>query len=70
MDHVVSYLADNFTKLTKYADLGFQVPVSIPPHVQRAYSILATQIQKIQPAAFCHIASRQLQYTHFQYHEV
>ncbi|KAK3760091.1 hypothetical protein RRG08_064761 [Elysia crispata] len=46
MDHVVGYLADNFAKLTKYAELGFQVPVSIPPHVQRAYSILVDQLQE------------------------
>ncbi|RUS75436.1 hypothetical protein EGW08_016815 [Elysia chlorotica] len=46
MDHVVCYLVDNFAKLTQYAELGFQAPIAIPPHVQRAYSILLTQLQE------------------------
>lgn len=46
MDHVVNYLAENFNKLTRYAELGFQVPVSIPPHVQRAHSILTTHLHQ------------------------
>ncbi|GFO07032.1 hypothetical protein PoB_003353700 [Plakobranchus ocellatus] len=45
MDNVVHYLAVNFAKLTTYAELGFQAPVSIPPHVQRAYSIVAEQLK-------------------------
>ncbi|XP_012942124.1 uncharacterized protein LOC106012769 isoform X2 [Aplysia californica] len=48
LDQVVQYLVDTFKKLTLYAELGHQAPVTIPVHVQRAYHLLANQLTGLE----------------------
>ncbi|KAH9508887.1 hypothetical protein Btru_050388 [Bulinus truncatus] len=46
LDDVLEYLLVHFKKFTDYARRGHQAPVDIPAHVQRAYSMLETQIKQ------------------------
>lgn len=45
LEDTVVYLVDTFQKLSRYAELGYQAPVAIPVHVQKAADTLARYIE-------------------------